>query len=77
MVRKIVKLFGFKLNDTSGLILFIFSLLLLITAGIGLLMIIQVYNNTGVIPVAYLGAELFLFVLAFWIFKKTNDHRNK
>lgn len=44
------KLFGFTLNDTSGVLLFIFALFFLLGGAMMIYTAIEIYNTTGYAP---------------------------
>jgi vacuolar-type H+-ATPase subunit I/STV1 len=71
------KLFGFNLNDTSGVLLFIMSVIMVFTLFIGLMMQVNQYQYTGQVNIYYVTA--FLLGLGFfgYILVKSLSQRNE
>jgi Kef-type K+ transport system membrane component KefB len=74
---KMVKLFGFDLNDTSGVLLFIFAIFLLLGGGYMLYIAIHIYNQTSQVPAVYTLVGIILTLFALYILMKTLQQRNK
>jgi len=71
------KLFGFKLTDTSALLLFITFTMVLLLGLYELYMAINIYNNTGVFPPLYFLLAMILISISFYILYKTLQHRKR
>ena len=69
------KLFGFKLTDTSALLLFIFSVGLLLIGVFYMYTAIAFYNETGTIPPMYFIISMTVLSLAVYILYKTLQQR--
>lgn len=72
-----VKLFGFKLNETSAVLIFIFAILLLIAGGMAFYSTLSNYNQTGTIAPAYFIASLFVVFGALYMILKSTQQRNR
>jgi vacuolar-type H+-ATPase subunit I/STV1 len=71
------KLFGFNLNDTSGVLLFIMSLIMVFTLFIGLMMQVNQYQYTGQVNIYYVSAFLLGLVFFGYILVKSLSQRNE
>jgi ABC-type maltose transport system permease subunit len=71
-----VKLFGFKLTDTSALLLFIFALGLIFAGFLGFYSVFQLYNSTDQIAPLYLLYAMGMTAFGSYILYKTIKHRD-
>lgn len=75
--KKGIKLFGFKLTETSALLLFIFSFSLILIGAFGLYTVIEEYNDIDYLsPIATI-IYVTLLTLGLYILVKTVRFRNK
>lgn len=76
-IAKKIKLFGFRLSDTTALLLFFVSIIFLLTGFIGLLT--TATGGITIIPSEYLGWMYFMYIISifigFWLFKKSLKYR--
>jgi len=73
---KKIRLFGFELNMTSGLLLFISSFIMILGGIIGLYIVINQYNETEYFPTAYFLVYLIIFMIGSYIFVQTIRYRS-
>lgn len=71
------RLFGFRLVDASALLLFIFSVSLLIFSMFEMYFIMNYYNDTDRIPVAYVVVMIVTLSISIYILYKTLTFRKK
>lgn len=70
-----VRLFGFKLENASAVLLFVFAVGLLLIGFYEIYIIWSYMNETGQIPIVHLIFMILVFTLGIYILFQTLRHR--